>query len=379
MLQNSDSSHGRQNEADNEASAMRIERIPIDAISRDHRHWYVRRHVASRAIQKLRVSIDEVGLLHPVIIRPAGTDSEHAFDLVAGLQRLLAEIARGQNHISAQVRVLTNAEAAAVSLAENCHQNGGLPVLERGWALNELIELRSLEGLSVSNRALAQAIDRAVSTAHGIRCIGTAFPFTRVEAVASRLGVPATDLIPLQQAALLEIMAAPSDQADELLEAAARALLARQGQKKAVRRAADATEPKACTSTVEVPETQLRRILSAIAAKLLRALLRLVGALNFVAAGPVPAGDAHLRLRIDQRIADLQPDSAATLEAQCLLFASIARAAVRQRSEAPGAVRQSNGGWLAKLARWCRAIRSAWSSMISAGRRAVSRSDTAPR
>ena len=375
MLQNSNSSHALQNESD-KGSAMQIERIRIPAINRNHRHWYVRRHVEARAIQKLRVSIDDVGLLHPVIVRPARIDSEYAFDLVAGLQRLLAEIARGQTHISAQVRVLTHAEAAAVSLAENCHQNGGFPVLERGWALNELIELRSREGLSVSNRALAQAIDRAVSTAHGIRRIGAAFPFARVEAVATRLDVPATELIPLQQAALLEIMAAPSDQTDELLEAAARALLARQGQKKAVVRAADGTEMKACTSIVEVPETPLRRIKSAVAATLLRALLRLVGALNFVVARPVPAADAHIRLRIDQRIADLQPDYAATLEAQCLLFASIARAAVRQRSEPPGGVRQSNGGWLLKLASWCRAIRGAWKSMASAGRRGVSRSDT---
>ena len=360
MLQNSVRSHGRQNEADNEGSDMQIERIRIAAINRDHRHWYVRRHVEARTIQKLRVSIDEVGLLHPIIIRPARIGSEHAFDLVAGLQRLLAEIARGQTHISAQVRVLTNAEAAAVSLAENCHQNGSLPVLERGWALNELIELRSREGLSVSIRALARAIDCAASTAHGIRCIGTAFPFTRLEAIASRLDVPATDLIPLQQAGLLEIMAAPSERTDDLLEAAARALLARQGQKKAVLTAADPHELQACTSTAEMTETWIRRVKSAVAAILLRVLLHIVGSLNAVAARPAPAGDARLRLRIDHRVADLEADSAAALEAQCLLFASIARAAVRQRSEARGGVRQSNGGWLGKLASWCRSSRRAW-------------------
>lgn len=79
-----------------------------------------------QALQELADNITAIGLLHPVLVRPAGG----RFDLAAGSRRLRAtKLAKG-TEILAMVREMTDAEFLILQLTENKHRNEVHPLDE---------------------------------------------------------------------------------------------------------------------------------------------------------------------------------------------------------------------------------------------------------
>lgn len=101
-------------------------RIPVDAI----KVWYTRRPVTPSAVKSLAASIEEVGLLNPITVRPDGK----SYVLVAGLHRLEAVRSLDWLEIDAVVVNLDELGAELAEIDENLIRND-LTVLERGEQL----------------------------------------------------------------------------------------------------------------------------------------------------------------------------------------------------------------------------------------------------
>jgi len=106
--------------------------IAVASISVPDSH--ARRRIDAAGLDALARSIDQHGLLQPIVVRPLG-GGRH--ELLAGARRLRAVQALGQPGIAA---VLTSGETAAVlSLVENT-QRESLDALELAEALRRLVE-----------------------------------------------------------------------------------------------------------------------------------------------------------------------------------------------------------------------------------------------
>jgi ParB/RepB/Spo0J family partition protein len=93
--------------------SMRVERLPIDTIVIGERH---RRDMGD--ISSLAASIGDLGLLHPIVIRPDGT-------LIAGERRLYACNSLGWTKVP--VTVVPIDEIVRGEFAENAHRKDFLP------------------------------------------------------------------------------------------------------------------------------------------------------------------------------------------------------------------------------------------------------------
>ncbi len=114
-----------------------LEEIPLAAI-RPNR-YQPRAHFDEEALGALADSIREVGLLQPVLVRPAGD----GYELIAGERRWRAARRVGLQTIPALVRESDDAAALEQALVENIHRDGLNP-LEEAAAYQQLIEDFSL-------------------------------------------------------------------------------------------------------------------------------------------------------------------------------------------------------------------------------------------
>ncbi|MFP5515087.1 MAG: ParB/RepB/Spo0J family partition protein [Alphaproteobacteria bacterium] len=123
--------------------------IAVAAITVPDSH--ARRRFDADGVDALARSIEQVGLLQPVAVRPLGNGR---YELLAGARRLRAVQALGRAGVPA---VLVSDESAAVlSLVENT-QREGLDALELAEALQRLVER------SWGREALAQLVGRSTS------------------------------------------------------------------------------------------------------------------------------------------------------------------------------------------------------------------------
>ena len=95
-----------------------------------------RGHFDEEALSSLADSIREVGVLQPVLVRPAGDDE---YELIAGERRWRAARRVGLQTIPALVRETDDAAALEQALVENIHRDGLNP-LEEAAAYQQLIE-----------------------------------------------------------------------------------------------------------------------------------------------------------------------------------------------------------------------------------------------
>lgn len=107
------------------------------------------------SVAQLSASIDEIGLLHPVIVQRDGDD----FRLVAGYRRLLAASRAGKTEIPALI-ISGDACAIQIQLAENL-QREDLNPLERALAVRAFMDA---QGLSVRAAARKLGIPRTTVT-----------------------------------------------------------------------------------------------------------------------------------------------------------------------------------------------------------------------
>lgn len=126
--------------------------LPVDAIAPNPRQ--PRQHFDPEALAELVVSIREVGLLQPIVVRPLGQDR---FELVMGERRLRAAREAGLAAIPAIVRATAEADRLRDALLENLHRQALNP-LEEAAAYAQL-----LEDFGVTHEELAGRIGRSRS------------------------------------------------------------------------------------------------------------------------------------------------------------------------------------------------------------------------
>jgi ParB family chromosome partitioning protein len=120
--------------------------VPIDAIEpnpRQPRHAF-----PDQSLTALARSIEEVGILQPVVVRRRGG----AFELVAGERRVRAAKVAGLATVPAVVRHGDDTESLREALIENIHREDLAP-LELAAAFQEL-----LEELGVTQEAVAERL-----------------------------------------------------------------------------------------------------------------------------------------------------------------------------------------------------------------------------
>lgn len=131
-------------------SAGTLRSLPVDAIGANP--YQPREHVEQEALEQLKSSIREYGVIVPLIVRENG---DSRYQLVAGQRRLAACRQLGLPRVPAIVRSLGVKEMIELSYLENLHRFELSPV-ERAQAFERL----ALECPEVSPEALSSMIGR---------------------------------------------------------------------------------------------------------------------------------------------------------------------------------------------------------------------------
>jgi ParB family chromosome partitioning protein len=127
------------------ALAGRLVEVPVDAIAANPRQ--PRREFDDASLQGLARSIEEVGVLQPVVVRPR----EGGYELVAGERRVRAARLAGLATVPAIVRRSGDTESLREALIENIHREDLAP-LELAAAFQELLEELGATQESVAER-----------------------------------------------------------------------------------------------------------------------------------------------------------------------------------------------------------------------------------
>lgn len=91
--------------------------VPVDLV--DPNPWQPRTHFEPDEITTLAASIEELGLVQPIIVRRVQTLDTVRYQLVAGERRLRAHKLLGLKTIKAVLTITADAEMALMALAEN--------------------------------------------------------------------------------------------------------------------------------------------------------------------------------------------------------------------------------------------------------------------
>lgn len=117
---------------------LRVELVPLELI--DPSPYNPRRAMpGDPRLEELTASIRAVGVLQPILVRPAAPGGER-YEIVAGERRWAAARAAGLEVIPATVRMLTNAEAVELQVVENL-QREDLTPLEESAGVQSLLDL----------------------------------------------------------------------------------------------------------------------------------------------------------------------------------------------------------------------------------------------
>jgi len=109
-----------------------IQQIPLDEIVSNP--YQPRRHFDEESLRELAESIQQVGVLEPVILRRI----ESGYELIAGERRLRAAVVAGLSTIPSVIRLLNDQQVAEMALIENI-QRENLNALEEANAYQRLI------------------------------------------------------------------------------------------------------------------------------------------------------------------------------------------------------------------------------------------------
>lgn len=122
-----------QSTAPSEPATARFEQIPIAEVSPNPRQ--PRQEFDLDELAELTASLQELGLLQPIIVRPR---SAGGYELVMGERRLRAAKAAGWNQIPAIIRRTEDADMLRDALLENLHR-AQLNPLEEAAAYQQLL------------------------------------------------------------------------------------------------------------------------------------------------------------------------------------------------------------------------------------------------
>lgn len=126
-----------------------LQSLPIELIVRGA--YQPRRNFDAEALQELADSIQEQGVLQPIIVRKTG----EKFEIIAGERRWRAAQLAGLGEVPAVIKILDDKAAAAAALIENI-QRQDLNPLEESQALQRLID-----EFDLTHQEAAQAVGRS--------------------------------------------------------------------------------------------------------------------------------------------------------------------------------------------------------------------------
>jgi ParB family chromosome partitioning protein len=151
-------------------TAIGLRQVPIEAIRPSA--FQPRRHFADAELDELAASIQEKGILQPLLVRPAAEDdSETSFELIAGERRWRAAQRAGLHQVPVLVRPLGDVEVLEIALIENL-QREDLSALEEAEAYTRL-----MREFGRSQAALAEAVGKSRShVANTIRLLSLPKP-----------------------------------------------------------------------------------------------------------------------------------------------------------------------------------------------------------
>jgi ParB family chromosome partitioning protein len=119
--------------------------IPVEAVAPNPRQ--PRTTFEDEALEALALSIREVGVLQPIVVRRAG----NGFELIAGERRLRAAKLAGLATVPAVIRESDDAESLREALIENIHREDLNPI-ELAEAFRELLEELGLKQETLAER-----------------------------------------------------------------------------------------------------------------------------------------------------------------------------------------------------------------------------------
>ena len=119
--------------------------VPVNAVSPNPKQ--PRTHFDDEAIASLAVSIREVGILQPIVVRMAGA----GYELIAGERRLRAAKLAGLATIPVVVRDTDDADTLREALIENIHREDLGPI-ELAEAFRQLLEELGLKQEELADR-----------------------------------------------------------------------------------------------------------------------------------------------------------------------------------------------------------------------------------
>lgn len=153
------------------ATAAQVQQIPLTQIMANH---YQPRQVFDQGkIAELAATLQEHGMLQPIILRLASNTSSKKYEIIAGERRFRAAQQLKWEKIPAIVKEMNDTEAASFAVIENL-QREGLTAIEEAQAYQELMELNQL-----SQSRLAQEIGKSQSfVANKLRLLKLA-PFVK--------------------------------------------------------------------------------------------------------------------------------------------------------------------------------------------------------
>jgi ParB family chromosome partitioning protein len=114
-----------------------LHELPISSIVPNS--FQPRDHFDEEALLSLTASIQEVGVLQPILVRPLDGDGADKYELIAGERRWRAARRAGLQTVPAVVRHTEDAHSLEHALVENLHRED-LNVLEEAAAYQQLIE-----------------------------------------------------------------------------------------------------------------------------------------------------------------------------------------------------------------------------------------------
>lgn len=100
------------------------------------------------ALEELAASIQQMGLLQPIVVRSTG---DREYQIIAGERRWRAAHQAGLTEVPCLIRELTDGEAQIAALVENIHRRD-LSLYERGRALRRIREALDLSWEQVAER-----------------------------------------------------------------------------------------------------------------------------------------------------------------------------------------------------------------------------------
>lgn len=121
-------------EVANEGTSALLE-LPVGAITANS--FQPRHHFDEESLASLTASVRELGVLQPILVRPAEADG--SYELVAGERRWRAAKRAGLQTVPAIVRAASDVSSLEQALVENLHRQD-LNALEEAAAYQQLIE-----------------------------------------------------------------------------------------------------------------------------------------------------------------------------------------------------------------------------------------------